>query len=92
MTVLKNALEIANTGKVVPEIGGVTGEIIVENLNAGYYILGGAQYFEYKMSHHLGKRAESSFNRVSCLAGTFPPLCFIYFLLLPSFLVSHSQL
>jgi cellulose synthase/poly-beta-1,6-N-acetylglucosamine synthase-like glycosyltransferase len=23
------------------------------------------------MSHHLGKRAESSFNRVSCLAGAF---------------------
>jgi cellulose synthase/poly-beta-1,6-N-acetylglucosamine synthase-like glycosyltransferase len=69
VTALKNALDVANTGKVVPEMGGVTGEIVVENLNAGYYILGATQYFEYKMSHHLGKRAESSFGRVSCLAG-----------------------
>lgn len=71
VSALKDALDVANTGKAVPEIGGVTGEIIVENLSAGFYILGGTQYFEYKMSHHLGKRAESSFNRVSCLAGAF---------------------
>lgn len=71
VSALKDALDRANTGKPIPEMGGVTGEIIVENLSAGYYILGATQYFEYKMSHHLGKRAESSFNRVSCLAGAF---------------------
>lgn len=68
---LIRALDVANTGKVVPEIGGTTGEIIVENLHAGFFVLGATQYFEYKMSHHLGKRAESSFGRVSCLAGAF---------------------
>lgn len=71
VSALKNVLDSYNTGKPVPEIGGVTGEIVVENIDGGMYVMGATQYFEYKMSHHLGKRAESTFKRVSCLAGAF---------------------
>jgi hypothetical protein len=44
VSALKNVLDKANTGKATPVVGGVTGEIVVENLNAGYYVLGCTQY------------------------------------------------
>lgn len=44
VSALKDVLDTANTGKAVPVVGGVTGEIVVENIDAGYYVLGCTQY------------------------------------------------